>query len=174
MAEECKILIVEDDPGTRLALCDFLKQNGFPNVVSASDGSSGLCRARDCHPQLIISDISMPVMDGYAFIQELRSHSALKAIPIIILTGRAEMVDLFRMAEIYNYLIKPVEPQAFLDMVNRVLGIGGTAEDHGSETVLGKIEKIEEMMAREKERKTPAMRMLWENVKRILRKSDSD
>ncbi len=172
--DEYKILIVEDDSGTRLALCDFLKQNGFKNVVSASDGSSGLCRARDYNPHLIISDISMPVMDGYAFIQELRGHNVLKAIPVIILTGRAEMVDLFRMAEIYNYLIKPVEPQALLDMVNRVLGIGGSAEDYGSETVLGKIEKIEEMMAREKEKKTPAVRMLWENIRRILRKSDSD
>lgn len=144
MTEACRILIVEDDPGVRLALHDFLIQNGFKDVTAAGDGSQGLSRAKDHPPDLILTDITMPSMDGYTFIQELRNDPALKGVPVIVLTGRGEMADLFKMAEIHNYLIKPVESKELLKMIRRVLGkVEEEPDAHGSEDFFNKIEKIE-------------------------------
>lgn len=167
MAQECTILIVDDDAAIRLALHDFLAQNGFPHVIAAANGSEGLALAREHRPRLIISDITMPTMDGYAFIQELRNDSALKAVPVIVLTGREEMVDLFKMAEIYNYLFKPVEPRMLLQMIDKVLRKTQDIQAHGSENLLNKIEKVEAMLTKKssKHRKT---KPLFQAVRDIL------
>ena len=143
MAESSKILIVDDDPGIRLALRDFLIQNGFDDVTAAANGFEALAYLQSNTPHLIISDITMPQMDGYTFVQQLRNDPRLKSISVIVLTGRSEMVELFKMAEIYNFLLKPVEPRALLAMVNRILGKGEPSPGHDSENFLNKIEKME-------------------------------
>lgn len=138
-----KILIVEDDTNVRKALADYLIANGFDDVVTAVNGSEGLTCARGHKPDLIISDINMPQMDGYTFIQELRNDAQLKGTPVIVLTGRGEMVDLFRLAEIQNYLIKPFEPKLLLEKVRRMLGRQEKTESAGSEIILEKMERLE-------------------------------
>lgn len=169
MAESIKILIVDDDPGIRLALHDFLAQSGFTDVTAAANGFEALAWLRSSIPDLIISDITMPQMDGYAFVQQLRNDPRLKSIPVIVLTGRSEMAELFKMAEVYNFLIKPVEPRALLEMVNRVLGKGSQVSDQDAENFLSKIEKIEDILAK-KVQKISSLKESFEQIKRIIKK----
>ena len=172
MVESSKILIVDDDPGIRLALRDFLTQNGFTDVTAAANGFEALEWLRSSVPRLIISDITMPQMDGYAFVQQLRNDTRLKSIHVIVLTGRSEMAELFKMAEIYNFLIKPVEPQALLEMVNRVLGKGEQVPGQDAENFLNKIEKMEDVLAK-KVQKISSLKESFEQIKRIIKKKRS-
>ena len=120
--DDKKILVIDDDAALRLAIHDYLSHNGFKNVTMVTNGAEALACARTNIPDLIICDIAMPRMDGYTFIQEFRNDHRLKGVPVIVLTGRGEMVDIFKMAGIDNYLIKPVDPKALLARVRRLLG----------------------------------------------------
>ena len=169
MAESTKILIVDDDPGIRLALHDFLAQSGFTDVTAAANGYDALVYLRNNTPQLIISDITMPQMDGYALIQALYQDSRLRSIPVIVLTGRGEMVELFKMAEVYNFLIKPVEPDALLEMIHKVLGKGEYAQDPGAENFMTKIGKMEDILAKKKSG-DPLLKDSLDQLKKMIKK----
>ena len=81
------ILVVEDDEGTRLSLRDYLELEGYI-VVTAEDGWKALHPINECQPQLVITDISMPRIDGYAFLKTLRQQPAWRLLPVILLTAR--------------------------------------------------------------------------------------
>ena len=169
MVESVKILIVDDDPAIRLALHDFLTQDGFTDVTAAANGYDALVYLRSNTPQLIISDITMPQMDGYALVQALHQDSRLRSIPVIVLTGRGEMVELFKMAEVYNFLIKPVEPRALLEMIHRVLGKGEHAQSPDAENFMNKIEKMEDALTKKKP-KDPSLKDSLDQLKKIIQK----
>jgi DNA-binding response OmpR family regulator len=79
------LLIVEDSPTQLLILKNLLEKNGY-NVERAVDGKDALSHARNGKPDLIISDIFMPKMDGYELCQALKQDSLLSSIPVILLT----------------------------------------------------------------------------------------
>ncbi|MGF1458860.1 MAG: response regulator transcription factor [Leptolyngbyaceae cyanobacterium] len=81
------ILVVDDDEGTRLSLRDFLELQGYI-VATAEDGWKALELINQCQPQLVITDISMPRIDGFAFLKSLREQPAWRLLPVILLTGR--------------------------------------------------------------------------------------
>jgi DNA-binding NarL/FixJ family response regulator len=83
------ILVVEDDEGTRLSLQDFLELEGYI-VVAAEDGWEALQVIDQCQPQLVITDISMPRIDGYAFLKSLRQQPQWRLLPVIFLTACRE------------------------------------------------------------------------------------
>ncbi len=86
------ILVVEDDEGTRLSLQDYLELEGY-SVMTAADGWLALQQVETFQPQLIITDISMPRVDGYAFLKSLRQQPAWRLIPVVLLTALAETQD---------------------------------------------------------------------------------
>jgi DNA-binding response OmpR family regulator len=86
------ILVVEDDAGTRITLQDYLEMEGY-SVVTAMDGWLALQQVEVFQPQLIITDITMPRLDGYAFLKSLRQQPAWRLIPVVLLTAHAETQD---------------------------------------------------------------------------------
>src|SRR6266542_2861495 len=84
-----RILVIEDEPNLRKNILDFLELEGF-EVLEASDGEIGVDSARQHNPDLIISDISMPKMDGYNALIELRKDEKSAHIPIIFLSAMAD------------------------------------------------------------------------------------
>ena len=169
MVESIKILTVDDDPGIRLALHDFLIQNGFTDVTAAANGYDALVYLRSNTPQLIISDITMPQMDGYALVQALHQDSRLRSIPVIVLTGRGEMVELFKLAEVYNFLLKPVEPHLLLEMIHKVLGKEGSAQSPNADNFMNKIERMEDILTKKKP-KDPSLQDSLDQLKKIVKK----
>jgi DNA-binding response OmpR family regulator len=83
--QSATILIVEDSPTQLLILKNLLEKNGF-NVERAVDGEDALVHARNGRPDLIISDIFMPKLDGYELCQALKQDSLLRSVPVILLT----------------------------------------------------------------------------------------
>ena len=112
------ILIVEDHTILREGLQILLEAENY-RVVSAQNGEDALEKMKEVSPDLILSDISMPVMDGYAFYDAVRSLPEGLAIPFIFLTARGERDDIFASKKlgVEDYLVKPVDRQELVSTV---------------------------------------------------------
>lgn len=118
------ILLVEDNEDNRVVYRTMLMHFGF-HVVEAGDGRAALERAREDRPDLILMDISIPVMDGWEATRTLKADPATAGIPVIALTAHALDSDRARAAEIGFdiFLAKPVEPRRVVSEVRRILGV---------------------------------------------------
>jgi CheY-like chemotaxis protein len=105
-----KILIVDDDRSTLSLLQSFLGEKGF-EVGTAQDGIEGLEKVRHWSPDLILLDVMMPKLDGYGFVREMKKDAQLRRIPIIVLTGREMMRDVFLQEGLKDYIVKPYDPE---------------------------------------------------------------
>ena len=114
------ILIVDDDPTLIRIVGQTLDKEGYRPVL-ASDGAEALKKVQEEHPDLIILDVQMPKVHGYAFLFELRKIEGGQAIPIIVLTSNEEMRDIFVAEGVKDYLIKPCAPQTVLAKIKQYL-----------------------------------------------------
>jgi CheY-like chemotaxis protein len=117
-----KILIADDDPIIIKLLQVNLEMEGY-DVVTAHDGQDAVEKAGKEVPDLVILDIMMPRMDGWAARQALLGNPDLKEIPVIFLSARAQQADLRKgyEADVAEYITKPFDPVDLLDVVHRVL-----------------------------------------------------
>ncbi|MDD5307812.1 MAG: response regulator [Deltaproteobacteria bacterium] len=117
-----KILVVEDS-ATQLAALRFLLEGAGFSVVTATNGREGLAAAKANAIDLVISDIVMPEMDGYALCKALRANEALRHLPVILLTSLADPRDVIHGLEsgANNFICKPYNERALLARVNNVL-----------------------------------------------------
>ena len=117
-----RLLLVDDEPNLLLAVAACLRADGY-EVTTVRSGREALQRLAETLPDLIISDIRMPGMDGYTLVRQLRASSRTSLIPIIFLTAkdkRADRIDGFR-AGIDAYLTKPFEPDELLAVIASIL-----------------------------------------------------
>jgi len=113
------ILIVEDNPILREGLQEMLELDGFA-VFTAANGQQALDEMVDRKPDLILSDIAMPVMDGHAFFRMVRERSEWVSIPFVFLTARGEREDVLAGKDMgaEDYLVKPVTREDLVTVVN--------------------------------------------------------
>lgn len=117
-----RVLIVEDVEDSRILLEDMLKANGY-EVDAAANGKQALLIAKKIPPDLIISDILMPEMDGYEFCRQIKQEPKLQSIPFIFYTAtyidsRDEQLALSLGAA--KFVIKPKDPIKLLEIINQV------------------------------------------------------
>ncbi len=122
MQDQAKILVVEDDDTTARLICDWLKSEGYQTSV-AYDGEPGLRMAEQELPDLVLLNVVMPEMDGFAVCQRLKSNVKTKGIPIIFESG---MRDADRIAHGYDlgaehYITKPFHPIVLLAQIRQTL-----------------------------------------------------
>lgn len=119
-----KILLVEDNELNRDMLSRRLERKGFV-VVIAEDGAAGVAAARAEVPDLVLMDMSLPVMDGWAATRELKADERLQAVPVIALTAHAMAGDRDRAmdAGCDDYDTKPVEFTRLLGKIEALLGL---------------------------------------------------
>jgi len=116
-----KILVVEDNLDTRELIHLHLTTEGFA-VVTASNGREGLYLASAEHPDLIITDISMPEIDGLELVRQLRTQSGFETLPILVLTAfGADQMDQAIKAGANRALNKPVHFDGLIDDVRELL-----------------------------------------------------
>jgi two-component system chemotaxis response regulator CheY len=117
------VLTVDDSRTMREMLRLALADAGF-RVVQAEDGIHGLevLQAEAERPQVIVTDINMPRMDGFGFIEELRGDQRYRGIPILVLTTEsdAEKKNRARMAGATGWIVKPFTPVKLVDAIRRV------------------------------------------------------
>ena len=117
-----RLLVVDDDPGLLLAVSETLRAEGY-EVATARRGADALVRVAEALPDLIISDIRMPGMDGYQLVRNLRSNARTRLVPIIFLTARDETADRIQgfRAGVDAYVTKPFEPEELAAIVTAIL-----------------------------------------------------
>ena len=83
------ILVADDDSGTRLSIGDYLEACGY-SVIAAENGKEALGMVETYQPHLIVTDITMPQMDGYELVRQVRRQPSLRLLPVVFLTGRTD------------------------------------------------------------------------------------
>ena len=111
-----KILIIEDEKNISEIVAKYLEKEGYTTLI-ANDGIEGLALFRDSHPDLVISDVMMPTIDGFEVLREIR---LISDIPVIMLTAKQEEVDRLKGFEngADDYVTKPFSPK---ELVRRVM-----------------------------------------------------
>ena len=111
-----KILIIEDEKNISEIVAKYLEKEGYTTLI-ANDGIEGLALFRDSNPDLVISDVMMPTIDGFEVLREIR---LISDVPVIMLTAKQEEVDRLKGFEngADDYVTKPFSPK---ELVRRVM-----------------------------------------------------
>lgn len=117
-----KILVVDDEPDALELVAYNLKQAGF-SVVTAKDGAEALEKVKSAGPDLIVLDVMLPQMDGFALCRVFKSAPVTAGIPIIMLTAKAAEIDRVLGLELGadDYLTKPFSPRELVLRVKKLL-----------------------------------------------------
>lgn len=104
------ILVADDDVGTRLSISDYLELSGY-SVVTAENGQEALALVDEYQPHLIVTDITMPRMDGYELVRRVRQKLEFRLLPVIFLTARTHIQERIRGYQLGCdlYLPKPFD-----------------------------------------------------------------
>jgi CheY-like chemotaxis protein len=128
MSEKPKVLVIDDDADLVSSVRMVMEGAGW-QVYSAENGATGIERAREEAPELIILDVLMPRQDGLTTYEQLREEASLSKIPIIVLTSVSEKLGIGFSKEEFKmhyghapeaFFNKPFEPQKLLDAVKRL------------------------------------------------------
>lgn len=116
------ILAVDDSDSMRQMISFTLKSGGH-EMIEAIDGRDAMNKASSLSPDLVITDVNMPHMDGITLIQELRKLPKYRNIPILLLTteSRGEMKSKGKAAGATGWLVKPFDPEKLMSTVEKVL-----------------------------------------------------
>jgi two-component system OmpR family response regulator len=110
------VLIVDDDINVATLLQKRLEAAGY-RVSSAPDGIAGLKAIREYRPDLVILDVMMPGLDGYSLVREIKADDACKNIPLMVVTAKGDLSDLFRMEGISAIVEKPFKVEDILGKI---------------------------------------------------------
>jgi DNA-binding NarL/FixJ family response regulator len=117
-----RLLVVDDEPGLRTALKAYLEDEGFA-VTTANDGEEGVQKAQELLPDVVISDVMMPRLDGYGLLKQLRADERLGGTPVIFLTAKGMTADRIAgfQAGCDDYIPKPFDPDELVARVRNVV-----------------------------------------------------
>lgn len=117
-----QLLLVDDEPGLREAVKDYLEESGF-KVQVASNAREGWELMQQNTPELVISDIMMPQVDGYQFLKQLREDPRFVSLPVIFLTAKGMTSDRIQgyQAGVDGYLPKPFDPDELVAIIENLL-----------------------------------------------------
>lgn len=116
------IVVIEDDAGTRMLVSQVLKKEGY-DVKAAEDGGKGLALIREFRPDIVVSDVQMPVLDGFEVLDQVRNDAALAHTPMILLTSLQDRSHMRQgmTTGADDYLTKPFAPQELREAVSAQL-----------------------------------------------------
>jgi len=116
------ILVVEDSQIQAEMLRRFLTGHGYDCIIAA-DGEAGLIALRSKHPDLVVSDIQMPILDGYQMCERIKQDPLLRATPVILLTALSNTIDVIKglNAGAEAYLTKPYDNDSLRYQIERLL-----------------------------------------------------
>jgi two-component system, cell cycle response regulator DivK len=120
-----RILLIEDNPAN-LELATYLLQTGGYEVLTAEDGEEGLALLEQQRPDIVVTDLQMPVLDGYEVLRRLREDPSFDAMPVIAVTAFSMSGDRAKVlsAGFDGYLSKPIVPEIFVSQIDAFLKAG--------------------------------------------------
>ncbi len=115
-----RILVVDDEEMLRRGIVKILQLEGY-SVFEAGDGDEGLRAAFDKNPDLIVSDVHMPNMNGFMMVEELQKNKKSAKIPVIMMTGVAQKAGAWSSDMTLEYLEKPFSLDTLVQAVKKIL-----------------------------------------------------
>ncbi|HEY8561024.1 MAG TPA: response regulator transcription factor [Pyrinomonadaceae bacterium] len=146
-----RLLVVDDEPNLLTAIAAVLRAQGF-EVTTARNGKDALLEIARALPDLIVSDVRMPVMDGFRLARQLRAAPHTKLIPIVFLTAKDQTEDRIEgfRSGVDVYLTKPFEPDELIAVVHNILARVERTRT-AITTLVGSEEPEEEIFVRDEE-----------------------
>jgi len=122
VVSQTTVLVIDDDPVILRLLRVNFEIEGF-RVISAADGADGLARLQGERPDVVISDVMMPGLDGLGVLAAIRKDPATAHVPVILLSAKAQAADIERGLDLGadEYVTKPFDPMDLIDRVNAVV-----------------------------------------------------
>lgn len=126
LADRPKVLLVDDYPDAREMYSEYLRFSGF-DVIEAANGAEALQRAIDNSPDIILMDLSLPLMDGWEATRRLKKDTRTAGIPVVALTGHAlaGMFEGAKLAGCDGFVTKPCLPEDLVKEIRTVLHLNG-------------------------------------------------
>lgn len=117
-----KILVVEDNEINRDMMVRRLQRRGY-TIVIAVDGQQGVALTRSEKPDLVLMDMSLPILDGWEATRQIKEDQTIKQIPVVGLTAHAMVGDRDKalQAGCNDYATKPVEFEKLIELINRLI-----------------------------------------------------
>ena len=113
------VMVVEDSMTMRRLICHALEKIEQITIVEARDGGEALAKLGELTPDVLVTDINMPKVDGFTLIREVRARVETQHIPVVVLTTASALADLERAKAlgVAGYVTKPVKADAIVDAV---------------------------------------------------------
>ncbi|HEY5548318.1 MAG TPA: response regulator [Coriobacteriia bacterium] len=126
----CRVVLAEDSPTEAACLEFLLVKNGY-DVVVAQEGEAALRFAREAHTDLVISDVVMPRMDGYALCRAAKADATIAEVPVMLLTGLSDPASVLRglVSGADDFLLKPYDEGLLLSRITSLLGSADASSD---------------------------------------------
>jgi two-component system, chemotaxis family, chemotaxis protein CheY len=120
---DMKFLIVDDFSTMRRIVRGLLKEAGYANAEEAEDGSVALQTLRNGKFDFVVSDINMPVMNGFELLSAIKKDDTLKHIPVLMVTAEARKEDIIRAAQdgAAGYIVKPFTKATLEEKVQKIM-----------------------------------------------------
>jgi DNA-binding NarL/FixJ family response regulator len=117
-----RLLLVDDEPGLREAVQAYLEDSGF-EVNTASNARDGWEQLQQALPDLLITDVMMPQVDGYQFLKQVREDPRFETLPVVFLTARGMTTDRIQgyNAGVDAYISKPFDPEELVAIISNLL-----------------------------------------------------
>jgi DNA-binding NarL/FixJ family response regulator len=135
LPDQKKLMLVDDDPNLVLLVKDYLELRGY-EVITAGHGRDALRLLEKTLPNLIICDVMMPEMDGYAFVKYVRDNPRTNCIPVLFLSAKGQIQDrvtgLSTGADVY--MVKPFEPDELVAQIEASLKQAARMQQFQSES----------------------------------------
>jgi DNA-binding NarL/FixJ family response regulator len=143
-----QLLLVDDEPGLREAVKDYLQESGF-SVRVASNAREGWDWMQQNTPDLVISDIMMPQVDGYQFLKQLREDPRFQVLPVVFLTAKGMTGDRIQgyQAGVDAYLSKPFDPDELVAIIENLLARRSAKQGKGEESETPDIAELAHQIA---------------------------
>jgi len=130
MSENRRVVCIEDEPAMIELIRLILSRRGY-EVIGAVGGREGLEAIQREKPDAVLLDLMMPEMDGWEVYQKMKANEAMKHIPVIVVTAKAQSIDKvlgLHIAKVDDYITKPFGPQDLIDSLDKVIATRKTQE----------------------------------------------
>ena len=120
--KDMSILVVDDFPTMRRIVRSLLKELGFTNVEEAEDGQDALNKLKSGSFEFVVSDWNMPNLDGLEMLKQIRADSALKDLPVLMVTAEAKKENIIAAAQAgaSGYVVKPFTSATLEEKLNKI------------------------------------------------------
>ena len=120
-----KIIVVDDEPITRMDICEILREANYDVVAEAGDGFDAIEQSKKYNPDFVIMDVKMPILDGLKAAKVIREQKLSRGIVLLTAYSNKEFIEEAKNIGIIGYIVKPIDEKSFICVCGFVVVLFG-------------------------------------------------